>query len=367
MKKVKFVDWGASYAKQKKELDAVWEKINTEGQLLLRDDVEQFEKSLAVIAGADYAVGVNSGSDALLLALEACGIGKGDEVITVSHTFMATLQAIERVGATPVFVDVGNDELMDPFHIEDKITEKTKAILPVHLTGKVCNMSVINDIAKTYDLWVIEDSAQAFGASKLTGDLACYSFYPFKILGCAGDGGGIVTSNPELARKVRLLRNHGNVSQTGMDVGEKGEVKRGWNSRLDNLHAATLNVRLKEIKDIQDTRKRFAEIYDTELKGIDGLTLPTPQEGRVYQEYVVQVHTRPSFVRFLNENGVEVLPNLKQIEAGLKPNHSAWSDETLFNTNRFTATNIRLPIWPTLTEEDIYYVCDVIKQYFQNL
>lgn len=363
MTKVRFVDWGAAYAKQKKELDAVWEKINTEGQLLLRDDVEQFEKSLATICGADYAVGVNSGSDALLLALEACGIGKGDEVITVSHTFMATLQAIERVGAKPVFVDVGRDELMDVFHIEEKITDKTKAILPVHLTGKVCNMTVINELAKQYDLWVIEDSAQAFGASKLTGDLACYSFYPFKILGCSGDGGGIVTSDKDLARKLRLLRNHGNVSQTGMDSGEKGEVRRGWNSRLDNLHAATLNVRLKEIKEIQDTRKRFAEIYDQELGELEWLTTPTPQEGRVYQEYVVQVPDRADFVRHLNENGVEVLPNLKQIEAGLKPNHLVWSEDILPNTKHFTETNVRLPIWPTLTEEDIYYVCDVIKRF----
>lgn len=361
--KVRFVDWGASYAYQKEELDAVWEMINTTGQLLLRDDVEQFEKSLATIAGARHAIGVNSGSDALLLALEACGVGEGDEVITVSHTFMATLQAIERVGATPVFVDVREDELMDVSQIEKQITKKTKAILPVHLTGKVCDMPEIIKIAEKHGLRVIEDSAQAFGAAGLRGDVACYSFYPFKILGCSGDGGGIVTNRDDIARKLRLLRNHGNVSQTGMDSGEKGEVKRGWNSRLDNLQAAILNVRLKDIEHIWNTRKRYAEIYTQELDGLP-LALPTPQEGRVYQEYVVQVENRPEFVRFLNENGVEVLPNLKQIESGLKPNHLVWSDDKLPFTEMFTNNNVRLPIWPTLTEEDIYYVCDTIKQFY---
>lgn len=361
--KVPFVDWNASYQLQKTELDALWERINTTGQLLLREEVENFEKTLAALASAKYAVGVNSGSDALLLALEACGIGKGDEVITVSHTFMATLQAIERVGATPVFVDVGEDELMDVTQIEEKITDKTKAILPVHLTGKVCDMVAITDIAEKHDLWVIEDSAQAFGAAGLRGDLACYSFYPFKILGCAGDGGGIVTDSEELARKLRLLRNHGNVSQTGMDSGEKGEVKRGWNTRLDNLQAGILNVRIREIENIWSTRKKYAEIYDQELAGLP-IALPTPQEGRVYQEYVVQVENRPEFVRFLNEHGVEVLPNLKQIEAGLKPNHLVWCDDKLPYTEMFTNNNVRLPIWPTLTEEQIYYVCDIIKQFY---
>lgn len=365
--KVKFVDWPAAYARQQKELDEAWTKVNKEGQLLLRDEVEQFEKSLAEVTGSQYAVGVNSGSDALLLALEACGVGEGDEVITVSHTFMATLQAIERIGATPVFVDVGDDELMDVTAIEGKITDKTKAILPVHLTGKVADMTTIMEIARHHGLMVIEDAAQAFGASTIKGDAMCFSFYPFKILGCAGDGGGIVTNNPDIARKLRLLRNHGNVSQTGMDSGEKGEVKRGWNSRLDNLQAAVLNVRLKDIDAIQDTRRKYAEIYDQELSGIEGLTLPTQQEGRVYQEYVVQVSDRPTFVKYLNDNGIEVLPNLKQIEAGLKPNHLVWSDDVLPNTERFTNTNVRLPIWPTLEEEQIYYICDVIKRYFQNL
>lgn len=364
--KIPFVDWGASYAKQKGQLDSLWNDINSRGQLLLRDEVEDFEKSLARIAGAKHAVGVNSGSDALLLALESIGIGKGDEVITVSHTFMATLQAIERVGAIPVFVDVGQDELMDVTKIEEAITDKTKAILPVHLTGKVCDMETINAIAELHGLHVVEDSAQAFGASQLTGDVACYSFYPFKILGCAGDGGGIVTNNDDIARKLRLLRNHGNVSQTGMDVGEKGEVRRGWNSRLDNLQAGILNVRIGDIDAVQSRRNEIASMYDTQLAGLP-ITLPTPQKGRVYQEYVVQVDDRTAFVKFLNSHEVEVLPNIKQIQAGLKPNHLVWCDDELPMTSHFTNHNVRLPIWPTLTDEQVQYVCDTIKQYFQNV
>ena len=360
---VKFVDWGAAYNKQKELLDSVWNEVNSEGQLLLRDEVERFEHSLADITGSKYAIGVNSGSDALLLALESCGVGQGDEVITVSHTFMATLQAIERVGATPVFVDVGNDELMDIYKIEEKITDKTKAIIPVHLTGKVCDMDAITTIAEHYGLKVIEDAAQAFGASTIKGDVMCFSFYPFKILGCAGDGGGITTNNEDIARKLRLLRNHGNVSQTGMDSGEKGEVKRGWNSRLDNLQAGILNVRLQDIVDIWNRREEIARMYDANLSDLP-ITLPTKQEGRVYQEYVIQVDNRPDFVRFLNEKGIEVLPNLKQIEAGLKPNHLVWTDEELPNTERLTKMNVRLPIWPTLSDEQIEYVIDTIHEYY---
>lgn len=361
---VKFVDWGAAYRKQKNELDAAWSRLNEEGQLLLRDEVEEFERSLARICGTKHAVGVNSGTDALWLALEAAGVGQGDEVITVSHTFVATIQAIERVGAKPVFVDVGPDELMDVSQIETKITDKTKAIIPVHLTGKVCDMESVMRLAKKHGLVVIEDAAQAFGASETVGDFGCFSFYPFKILGCAGDGGGITTNNEEYARKLRLLRNHGNVSQTGMDVGEKGDVRSGWNSRLDNIQAAVLNVRLKDIEGIWKRRKKFADMYTKGLK--DVVTVPTRQEDRVYQEYVIQVPNRVELTKYLNENGIEVLPNLKQQEAGLKPNHLVWSDESLPMTEHFTNTNLRLPIWPTLTEEQIEFVIATIRKFYEN-
>lgn len=369
--RVPFVDWPAAYKLQEEALDAAWWRINNEGQLLLRKDVEDFENNLAKLCGSKYAVAVNSGTDALWMALQIAGIGPGDEVITVSHTFIATIQAIERCGAAPVFVDVGLDELMDVTQIRSKITPKTKAILPVHLTGKMCDMGEIQAIAREYNLKVIEDAAQAFGATRdgnksgSAGDFGCFSFYPFKILGCAGDGGAVTTNDVDYARRLRLMRNHGNVSQTGMDVGEKGEVRQGWNSRLDNLQAAILNVRLEMIDEIWSTRKKYAEMYDKGLRGLP-ITLPTQQEGRVYQEYVIQAENRAEVTKFLNERGIDVLPNLKQQEFKLKPNHIMWSDEVFPMTDHFTHTNIRLPIWPTLAVEQIEYVITTIRKFYED-
>lgn len=245
--------------------------------------------------------------------------------------------------------------------------------MPVHLTGKTVNMVKVMEIALKHKLVVIEDAAQAFGAEMDNGmaggvgDFGCFSFYPFKILGCPGDGGMITTNNEEYYQKLLLLRNHGNASQTGMEVGAKGRIREGWNSRLDNLHAGILDARFDLVGEILSRRDEIAWMYDEGLADIQEVNLPTQQDGRVYQEYVIQVADRQDFVAHLKEKGIEVLPNLTQITSGLKSNHIIWQpDLELPMTDHFTQSNVRLPIWPTLTDEQIQYVIKTIKDYYAD-
>jgi len=213
--KVSFVNYRVQYKELKKEINKATQRVLSRGDLILRKDVEIFEKKLADFVGVKYAVGLNSGTDALFLSLKAAGIGKGDEVITVSHTFVASITVIVQAGAKPILVDVGNDFLMDAEKIEKVITKRTKAIIPVYLNGRMCDMERIMAIARKNELIVIEDAAQALGASfknKKAGSFGltgCFSFYPAKILGCFGDGGAVTTNNSKIAEKIRLFRDHG--------------------------------------------------------------------------------------------------------------------------------------------------------------
>jgi len=209
--KVGFVNYPLQYKNLEKEIDEAIKKVLSEGQLILREDVEQFEKNLADFLGVKHVIGLNSGTDALMFSLRAAGIKEGDEVISVSHTFWASIEAIHHVGATPILIEVREDFLMDPAKIEEAITEKTKAIMPIDLNGRVCEMDKILEIAEKHNLLVIEDAAQALGGmynDKKAGSFGaagCFSFYPAKILGTAGDGGAISTNDDEIAEKVKLL------------------------------------------------------------------------------------------------------------------------------------------------------------------
>lgn len=216
-------------------------RVLRSGQFILGKELELLEEEVSDLLNVDYAIGVNSGTDALFLSLKALGIGAGDEVITTPFSFISTASSIANVGAIPVFVDIGEDLNINIDLIEEKITSKTKAILPVHLFGQRCNMLKIMEIAKKYDLWVIEDACQAFGID-LIGDAAAISFYPTKILGACGDAGMIVTDNAELDRKLRILRNNGSAPN------EKYlHLELGYNSRLDEIQAAILREKLKHI------------------------------------------------------------------------------------------------------------------------
>lgn len=344
--KVPFVDFGESYQEIRKKVLKEIDRVLSAGDLILRNDVEKFEQNLADYVGTKYAVGVNSGTDALFLSLKALGIGPGDEVITSGYTFWATVEAIINCGATPVLADIGNDLLIDFIDIEKHITERTKAIIPVYIGGTMCNMYKILDIALRFNLQVIEDAAQALGAElfeKKAGRIStigCFSFYPAKVLGCYGDGGAITTDSKKLADKIRLLRNHG---------GKPHPQFVGYNSRLDNLQAAILNIKLKQLPELIERRNRIAKIYDT--------TLPFSYRpvSQTYQEYNFRVDKRDELHKFLTENGIETIKG-----------DYTFPIEVPENCKKANKEIIRLPVWPTLTDEQIKYVCKKIKEFYKD-
>jgi len=403
--KVPFVNYGLQYKNLKEEIDKAIEKVLTGGDLILRKDVDEFEKKLAEFVGTKYAVGLNSGTDALFfslkalgigkgdevitvshtfiasistIVLKALGIGKGDEVITVSHTFIASISTIVQAGATPVLIDVKDDYLMDEGKLEEAITEKTKVIIPVHYNGRMCDMEKIMEIAKKRNLYVIEDAAQALGASfknEKAGSLGitgCFSFYPAKILGSFGDGGALTTNSEKIAEDVKLLRDHGQKTKTEI-------VKYGWNSRLDNLQAAILNVKFKYLSEWIEKRREIAGKYGEGLADIEGIKLPPAPDSDsehydVFQNYVIRVLTpnsgsdgraqrRNELFEFLKEKGVETLikdPVANHLQLGLGLSHFK-----LPLTEQLADEVVSLPMYPELREEQIDYVINCVKEFYK--
>lgn len=356
-------------------IEAFWDCVS-KGNLILREDVSKFEKNLANYVGTEYAVALNSGTDALFLALKALGIKEGDEVITVSHTFIATIQAIVHCGATPILIDVRKDELMDVTQIEPAITPKTKAIIPVHFHGKICDMDEINRIAGKYDLFVVEDACQALGSSQNDrkagsfGDFGCFSFNTPKLLGGWGDGGAITTDSYELAKKVTLLRNHWNMAQTSVNMPDfptPDVVHWAWKSRMDNINAAMLNVKWKYFDQLLARRKEIANMYCEGLKDVP-VKLPTYGEGDVIQEFIIRIgdaETRAKFKEFMDSKGIELLirettPNHKVKLLGLDR----------FNlpvTENISTDAVRLPSYPELTNDEVFEIIEAIKEFFNQL
>lgn len=364
--KVPFVNYPLQYRKLKKELKSAMEGVLLKGDLILRADVERFEKRLANFVGSKYAVSLNSGTDALFLSLIVSGVGKGDEVITVSHTFVASIAAIVQCGAVPQLVEVRDDYVMDVDAVEKAITEKTKAIMPVHFNGRMCNMGKIMAIAKRHNLLVIEDAAQALGASfkgKGAGSIGltgCFSFYPAKILGCFGDGGALTTNNAAIAKKVCFLRDHGHKTKTEI-------VGFGWNSRLDNIQAAVLNVKLKYLPQQIKRRRVIAALYDKGLSGVKTIKRPLAPNADarffdVYQNYVLRAQKRNTLFSFLQKKGVETLikdPVPTHWHKGLH-----LSRFHLPFTEQLAKEVISLPMYPELTNEQIDYVVSGILDFY---
>lgn len=366
--KVPFVGYKLQYQNLKSEIDGVIQDVLQRGDLILRRDVEEFEKNLASFLGVRYAIGVNSGTDALILSLRAAGIGSGDEVITVSHTFVASISSIVHVGAKPVLVDVKEDFNMDVDKIEEAITEKTRAILPVHLNGRICEMAKLMEIAQKHNLIVIEDAAQSLGAEfngKKAGSFGltgCFSFYPAKILGAYGDAGGVATDDEKIAEKVRLFRDHGQRTKTEI-------VCYGWTARLDNLQAAILNVKFRYLKDWIKKRRKIAKIYTDGLSDIPDVKLPpTPNSDEryfdVYQNYVLKAERRDELAAFLKEKGVETL--IKDPIANHKQQGLGLSHFKLPYTERLAERVISLPMYPELTQEQIEYVVSCLKEFYSK-
>lgn len=349
----------------KGELDSAYFEIMESGDLIDRGQLRSFEENLAAFVGTKYAVGLNSGYDALHMSLRAAGIGPGDEVIVPAHTFVATCSAVVNVGATPVLVDVGKDFNIDCDQIEPAITENTRGIIPVHLSGFMADMSRVMEIAERNNLVVVEDACQSLGSSingkgagawGLTG---CWSFYPFKILGAYGDGGAITTDDPELARFATRMRYNGEERESGEYHGH------GYTCLLDNMQAAFLDVKLRHLPDWIKRRKAIAERYRESLSDLPDLLLPHyDREGfeHVYQNYTVRSKQENEFSNHLKENGIEVLTQFR------KPyyKHEALKleDRGFPETEALSREVCSLPMAVELTDDEIEYVIKTVRRFY---
>ena len=360
--KIPFWAPAREYAKYGDEWIAAVRGCLSRGEMILGfgEEIADFERSFAKMVGSKYCVMTGSGTHSLFLAYKACGIGPGDEVITTAHTFVATINQIVACGARPVLVDINDEGLLDPEGVEKAMTPRTKAIVPVHLEGKVCDMKAFAGIAKRHDLRIIEDACQAIGASRddlmagATGDVGCFSFHPAKVLGCIVNTGAIVTDNYRIAEYVRWGRQHFN-------IGKGGEAKggHGWNLKPDTIAAAVLNVKLKYLGDRLARRHVIAAAYNDAFR--DGpLGLPFNHEGRVWQDYVVRSSDRPRFLAHLEENGIG------HLGGDLEPNHlipELGFNVSLPETEAYINTQIRIPLNPDLTDEEVEYIIDKVSEF----
>ena len=356
------VDLHRQYLEIKEEIDTAVHQVLDQCQFILGPNVAELEREVAAYHDLPFAVGVADGTDALLLALKACGIDEGDEVITTPFTFIATAEVIGLLKATPVFVDIDPVTFnIDVTQIEKKITKKTKAIMPVHLFGLPADMDPIMDLAKRYRLKVIEDCAQSFGAdyrgkkAGSIGDCGCFSFFPSKNLACYGDGGMVITGNPEVAERIRMLRNHGSKVRYHHDL-------LGWNSRLDEIQAAILRVKLKRIDAYNRGRQQAAQRYCRYISR-PGVTPPAgvPYATHVYHQFTLKSKERDKLAAALQQAGISsavyypVPLHRQAVFAHLPGNSDLQASEAC------AAEVFSLPMFPELTEEEIRKTAEVIN------
>ncbi|MFH1958621.1 MAG: DegT/DnrJ/EryC1/StrS family aminotransferase [bacterium] len=381
---VPFVDLQKQYLSLKNEIDGAVSDVLKGGHYILGESVKKFEDEFAAYCGARYAVGVNSGTDALLLSLVACGIKRGDEVITVANTFFATAEAISHSGAKPVFVDIDERTFnIDAGKIEERITRRTRAIIPVHLYGHPADMSAVTAIAEKHKLKVIEDACQAAGAKyRLSGkphtsvvsgddlrgkwkpagsmgDCGCFSFVPAKNLGGYGDGGMVVTDNPEIAEKIKQLRNHGSAEKY-----LHGLV--GYNSRLDEIQAAILRIKLKKLDKWNSARREIAGLYGKLLENT-GLVLPVEKKGarHIFHLYVVRSRNRQQLQKFLNLRGISTIIHYP-VPISRQAAYRGFKRTFLPVTERCTGEILSLPVFPEMSEAQARYVCGAVRDFYSK-
>lgn len=364
-KKVRFVEPAKLYQKIKKEIDAAYFDVMENGDLIDRGQLKSFENNLAKFVGTKYAIGVNSGYDALHLSLRAAGIGQGDEVIVPAHTFVASCSAIVNVGATPVLVDVTDDFNIDVNEMESAITPKTKGVMPVHLSGWMADMPRIMKIAEKHNLAIVEDACQSLGSTingkgagswGLTG---CFSFYPFKILGGYGDGGAITTDNEDVYNYARRMRFNGEDRETGEYHGH------GFTCLLDNLQAAFLDVKLRYMPEWIKRRKAIAKKYHNSLSDLPDLMLPKyEREGfdHVYQNYTLRSKQESEFSDYLKKNGVEVLTQFRK--PYYKHEKLNLEDKGFPVVEALSREVCSLPMNVEIDEEEIDYVISVVRSFY---
>lgn len=353
------------YQTIKPEIDAAIQKIIANSAFVGGDEVRRFENEFAAYCEAKACVGVGNGTDALYLTLRALGIGAGDEVITVAHTFIATSEAISMTGATPIFIDVLPDTLlMDPALLERAITPRTKAIVPVHLYGQSCDMDAIMEIARKHGLKVVEDAAQAHGGRwrgqrvGSIGDAATFSFYPGKNLGAFGDAGAVVSQNEELIERIRMLANHGRLEKYTHKM-------EGVNSRLDGMQAAILRVKLRHLDEWNAKRRQIADAYREQLTD-RGITLPTVHENAepVWHLFVIRVGERERLQSLLKEEGIATgihYPVPLHEQPAYEDRRASYS---LPATERAAQEVLSLPMYPELGQEQIEAVCNAVSSAF---
>lgn len=365
--RVPFVDMKEHYRRLEPEILETTRAVLSQGDVILRDQLRGFESRFAALVGTRYAIGVNSGFDALHLSVRAAGVGPGDEVITVAHTFVATVAAVVHCGGTPVLIDVGDDFNMDVGQLEAAITPRTKAVIPVHLNGRLCDMERLMAIARAHNLVVIEDAAQALGATfdgKMAGSFGlagCFSLYPFKLLGAFGDGGIVTTDAAAVAKKITWLRDHGQDRTTG-------DIRLyGFNARLDNLQAAYLDMKLKYFADWIQRRRDVAAAYEKGLADVPQVRLPhfkrDAHRGHdVYQNYVIRAERRDALVDHLRSTGVETLVSWPR---PMHHHHALGLDRfRLPETERLCAEVASLPMNPELRDDQVAYVVDTVRQFY---
>lgn len=365
---VPFFNYPALFQSREKEILEVVTDVMSRGAYILQKDLADFENNLKKFLGVRHAFGVADGTNALILALRATGIGPGHEVILPSHTYIATAAAVHFVGATPVLVECGSDHMIDPDSVAKAVTSRSRAIVPVQLNGRTCDMDALGTIAERHRLIIVEDSAQGLGSrfkgrgAGTFGAAGTFSFYPAKLLGCFGDGGAVVTNDDGVAEQLTLLRDHGRNAD--------GEVVAwGTNCRLDNLQAAILDLKLKTFDDDIRRRRQIAAMYRDGLSGIDDLVLPAgPDDGPhfdVYQNYEIESGSRDSLQAYLAEHGVGTI-----IQWGGRAVHQfrklGFEGVTLPFTERMFTRCMMLPLHTALSDEDVQYVCDRIRAFYSR-
>lgn len=360
---IKFLDLKAINEQHRLEMEAAIKRVLDSGWYLLGKEIESFEKEFSEYCGVKHAVGCANGLDALKLIIQAYGFGPGDEIVAPANTYIASLISISANGATPVLVEPDiNTYLIDPEKIEDAITSRTKAIMVVHLYGRAMDMTRIWEIAEKYNLKIIEDSAQAHGAMfngkrvGNLGDASGFSFYPGKNLGCLGDGGAVTTNDDGLAEKIRALRNYGSDVKYHFPY-------RGTNSRLDEIQAALLRVKLPHLDNDNAIRRRIAERYCSEIKNPNVILphLPDDAMQNVWHVFPIRVQNRTEFQQHLSDNGIQTVIHYP-IPPHRQPAYVEWHGLTLPITEKIHDEIISLPISPVMAEEEVSKVVDVINR-----
>jgi len=364
-RKVPYVNFKAQYEAEKADLARLTDEVFASGWLIGGEQVEALEEELAAYCGVEHAVTLNSGTDALILGMKALGIGPGDEVISPPNSFVASTAAIVAVGATPVFSDVGDGINIDPDKIEAAVTPKTKAIMPVHLSGRIADMGAINAIADQHSLYVIEDAAQSIGStykgkkSGSLGTIGCFSAHPLKNLNAAGDAGFLTTNNAAVAERIKLLRNHGLKDRNTV-------VEWGTVSRLDTLQAAILRYRLSKIEETIRGRRANAERYLAKLNE-DALIFPAGKdyEFNTFHTFIIQVNLRDELQAYLLEHGIETAvhyPIPIHLQPAAKDLGYSLGDFPICEEQ--SKRILSLPIHQYLTNDDVDLVAETVNRFF---